>query len=265
MTPVRKAYIDGRYGQVHYRTCGEGAPLVLLHQSPLSGAMFDPAMPLLAAPGLRAIAIDTPGFGLSDPPPAPVGIVDYAEALATTLDALGLERVALLGHHTGASIATAFAVRHPDRVDRLILNGVPWLTDEQRAFFAGFRFGPLEPQPDGSHLVAAWSQRLAATPGWTELRAMHKHVVEMLAKNETYWWGFQAAFRYDIEADLMALRCSTLIFTNTGEDLYESSKRAAAARADFAYAELQGGTHDIVDEQPEAWAQVVADFTRARG
>jgi len=260
VTQVRRAYLDGRYGQVHYRECGDGVPLVLLHQSPLSGAMFDPALTRLAAAGLRAVAVDTPGFGLSDAPPEPVGIADYADALGSVLDAFGWESVRLLGHHTGASIAASFAARHPARVDRLVLNGVPLLTPEQLEHFRGFKFGPLLPQPDGGHLLAAWNQRLAATPGWTDLDAMHKHVVEMLAKNRTYWWGFKAALAYDIEPDLATIRCPTLIFTNSGEDLYDSSKRAHALRTDFGFAELEGGTHDIVDEQPDAWARVVAGF-----
>lgn len=254
----RRFYVDGRWGQVHARTAGAGAPLLLLHQSPLSGAMFAPALPLLT--GVEAVAIDTPGFGLSDSPPGPVAIEDYAEALLPVLDALGWARPHLLGHHTGAAIAAAFAARHPDRVARLVLNGVPLFSPEERAHFEGFRFGPLRPEPDGNHLLAAWNQRLAATPGWTDLDAMHGHVVAMLAVNRTYWWGFQAAMAYDIAPDLAAIRAPALILTNTGEDLYAASRRAAALRPDFAFVALDGGTHDIVDEQPAAWARAVSDF-----
>ena len=56
----------------------------------------------------------------------------------------------------------------------------------------------------------------------------------------------------------------TLMFTNTGEDLYESTRRAWQLRPDFfAYAELQGGTHDIVDEQPQAWVETIDRFLNA--
>lgn len=258
---IRKAYVDGRWGQVHVRdTGGRGVPLILLHQSPLSGAMFDPAMPLLAAAGIRAIAVDTAGFGMSDPPPAPASIPEHGNALARVLDALGLEAPAVLGHHTGAMIAASFAAQHPGRVSRLVLNGVPALSAAERAHFADFRFSALQPEADGSHLLAAWNQRLRASPGWTHLDAMHKHVVEMLAKNQTYWWGFTAALSHDMDPDLAAIRCPTLVFTNTGEDLYDSSKRVADAHPGWRFAALEGGTHDIVDEQPDAWAKVVADF-----
>lgn len=263
---MRMAYVDGRWGQIHLRRArpgGDGrARLLLLHQSPLSGAMFAPVLPLLAAQGFDAVAADTAGYGNSDPPSAGASITDHGDALGPVLDALGWERCHLLGHHTGAAIAAAFAARHPERIDRLVLNGVPLFTPEQLAFFQSFDFKPLLPEPDGSHLLAAWNQRLAATPGWTDLRAMHRHVTQMLAINESYHLGFEAALAHDVGPDLTAIRSPTLILTNSGEDLYQSSRRAAALRADFAFAALDGGTHDIVDEQPGRWTEIVADFLR---
>ncbi len=255
-----RRYIDGRWGQVHLLAAGDGPVLVLLHQSPLSGAMFAPALPLLAAAGLHAIAIDTPGFGASDPPPAPASIADHADALAALLPQLAAGPVHLLGHHTGAAIAAALAARHPGAVDRLILNGVPLFNAAERAHFAGFRFDPVVPRADGGHLTDAWAQRLRATPGWTDLAAMHRHVVTMLANPDRYHWGFEAAFAYDIAADLAAIQAPTLILTNTGEDLYDASCRTAALRPDWAFVALTGGTHDIVDEQPAAWVAAVANF-----
>ena len=256
-----RRYVDGRWGQVHIEEAGEGPPLVLLHQSPLSGGQFRPALPHLAQ-HFRVIAPDTPGFGASDAPPVPAGIDDHADALAGLLDGLGLARVHLLGHHTGAAIAAAFAVRHADRVDRLILNGVPLLTDEERAHFRTFRFAPLLPRADGRHLLDAWNQRLAATPGWTDLDAMHRHLATMLGNPERYYWLFEPVFAHDLAADLNVISAPTLVFSNSGEDLFEASQRAAAMRPDWSFAALKGGTHDIVDEQPEDWARVVSEFLR---
>lgn len=260
---IRRAYVDGPHGQIHLRLAGDGTPLLLLHQSPLSCGQFDAVLPLLAKRGFAAVAMDTPGFGQSDRPSAPVGISGYADSIPAVLGALGWNTAHILGHHTGASIAASFAARYPQLVNRLVLNGLALLSDEERAYFANFRFGPLEPQADGSHLLAAWNQRLAATPGWTHLTAMHRYVTEMLANPDHYHWGFTAAFAQDLTADLMAIAAPTLIFTNTGEDLYAASQRAHALRPDFAFAELEGGTHDIVDEQPEAWVDAVSAFLRA--
>jgi pimeloyl-ACP methyl ester carboxylesterase len=225
-----------------------------------SGDQFSAALPLLAERGFAVAAMDTPGFGLSDRPDAPVGIAGYAAAIPAVLDTLGWETAHVLGHHTGASIAASFAARNPERVRKLVLNGLALLSDEERAHFAQFRFAPLEPQADGSHLLAAWNQRLAASPGWTHLPAMHRYVTELLANPEHYFWGFEAAFSHDLATDLKAITSPTLVLSNTGEDLYAASQRAHSMRPDFAFAALNGGTHDIIDEQPDAWTEAVAKF-----
>ncbi len=248
---------------MHLTEAGDGPPVLLLHQSPLSGSQFLPALSLLADAGFQSVAVDTAGFGASDPPPAPQSLVDHAEALLPVLAALGADRAHLLGHHTGAGIAAAFAARHPGRVDRLILNGVPLFDAATRAHFAGFRFEALVPQADGSHLLAAWDQRLRASPGWSDIAAMHRHVATMLANPDRYHWGFDAAFGHDMAADLARIKVPTLILTNSGEDLYAASLAAAALRPDWAFTVLAGGTHDIVDEQPAAWAAAVAAFLAA--
>lgn len=260
---IVRRYIDGPYGQIHLRIAGTGKPLLLLHQSPLSGDQFRAVLPLLAAAGFCAVAMDTPGFGQSALPAEPIAIPGYADAVPAVLSALGWDRAHIVGHHTGASIAINLAARYPALIDRLVLNGVALLSDEDRAHFAQFRFAPLELKADGSHLLAAWNQRLSASTGWRDLAAMHRYVVEMLANPEAYHRGFTAAFAYDKSVDLMAITAQTLIFSNSGEDLYEASRRAHALRPDFAFAALDGGTHDIIDEQPEAWTAAVTAFLNA--
>ena len=56
------------------------------------------------------------------------------------------------------------------------------------------------------------------------------------------------------------------LLTNTGEDLYDATRRSRELRPQFfAYRELQGGTHDIVDEQPGPWVEAVTAFCRRHG
>ncbi len=259
---TRKGYADGPYGQVHFQALGDGVPLMLLHQSPSSSDMFAAAYPLLAAAGVRAIGVDSPGFGQSDPPPGTPTIAGYALAAAAVMDHLGIPQAAVLGHHTGASVAAELAMNAPERVTRLILNGPPLLTAEEiMAYRRALEASPLPPpQPDGSHLTALWERRLRFTPGWSSLAAMHAGVVQMLIAGHRGWDGFKAAFDYDIATALRRLRQPCLILTNTGDDLYVASRRARQLRPDFAWRELPGGTHDIVDEQPLAWSRAVVDF-----
>jgi hypothetical protein len=68
-----KGYVSTPMGQVHYRLvrASEGPVLVLLHQTPWSMNQYAEVQACLAAHGVSSLAIDTPGYGLSDPPPDP--------------------------------------------------------------------------------------------------------------------------------------------------------------------------------------------------
>ena len=73
----------------------------------------------------RIIAPDTPGYGLSEPfdEDAP-SLDDFAVAMIGFMDAMGLNRTALYGTHTGADIAMAMARRYPERFSCVVLDGV---------------------------------------------------------------------------------------------------------------------------------------------
>lgn len=258
---IRRGYLDAPHGQVHYEAGGDGGrPLLLLHQSPLSSRQFAPAYRALLAAGYHVVGIDMPGFGRSDPLPEPPTLADYAAAALATLDAFRWRRADVVGHHTGAVVGAQLAALHPSRVRRLVLNGFPLLSPEERAFFRSFAFGPPRIAADGTHLLDAWNRRLRASPGWTDVAAMHRHVVDGLVAERTNWKAFPLIVDADLDGLLRRIECPTLLFTNTGEDLYAATRRCRAVRPEFAYAELDGGTHDIVDEQPDAWVAAIDRF-----
>jgi pimeloyl-ACP methyl ester carboxylesterase len=261
VTP-RRGYLDGPFGQIHYRALGAGPPLILAHQSPSSSDMFRAGYGPLAALGLRVIGVDTPGFGNSDVPARRPSVEDYARVFPAVLDHFQLAAASFLGHHTGAMSVTEFAARHPARVTRLVLNGPPLFTAAERAERNARPAGPVPIEADGSHLARRFQGRVAATPGWTRLDAMHKNFLQTLWAGETFWYGHKAAYAYDMTEAFMTLAMPTLILTNTGDDIYHLAQRARGLRPDMAYVELAGGTHDIVDEQPEAWAAAVARFVK---
>jgi pimeloyl-ACP methyl ester carboxylesterase len=102
------------------RESGSGDPVVLLHGIGSSSASWVPLFSAL--PGFHLMAWDAPGYGESTPLAAKAPLAsDYASALADMLDALGLQRVFLVGHSLGALIAGAFAAKHPERVRALVL------------------------------------------------------------------------------------------------------------------------------------------------
>ena len=65
---------------------------------------------------------------------------------------------------------------------------------------------------------------------------------------------------YHHEHALPKLQHECLILANSGDAIYAQSLRAKEMCPDFTYAELEGGTIDIIDEQPDAWASEVAKF-----
>lgn len=257
---VRRGYFDGPTGQVHYRTTGSGEPVLFLHQSPLSSAQFLAVLDRFAARGFQPLAIDMPGFGMSDPAPEPVTLGSYVSAARAALDHFGWSRAPVVGHHTGAVIGALLAVADPGRVPRLVLNGFPLLTDAEREHFRSFYFGPTQPKEDGSHLLGAWANRLRSTPGWSDLALMHRYTIEALVSGATNWRAFPLIVDADLRGLLESIRVPTLLLTNTGEDLYEATQRSHAIRPDFAFAALEGGSHDIVDEQPAEWTNAVAQY-----
>lgn len=79
------------------------------------------------APRLDLVAPDLRGRGRSGALPGPAGLRQHADDLAASLDALGLDRVVVLGHSMGGLVSVVFADAHPDRVERLVLvdGGLP--------------------------------------------------------------------------------------------------------------------------------------------
>jgi pimeloyl-ACP methyl ester carboxylesterase len=123
--------IDTECGRVSTFEAGSGKPLVMLHGLGATKAEFLPTVPALAPNGFRTIAIDLPGFGDSGKPfPAAYDARFFARWVAATLDALGLDRTHLLGHSMGGRVALEVGMRHPDRIERLVLMtpSMAWLS-----------------------------------------------------------------------------------------------------------------------------------------
>lgn len=108
--------------QLHYAERGAGKPLVLLHGNGEDGSYFVHQMEYFAR-NYRVVALDTRGHGQSPRGEAPFTIAQFAEDLNGFLDQMGIARASLLGFSDGANIALQFALKYPERVERLILNG----------------------------------------------------------------------------------------------------------------------------------------------
>jgi pimeloyl-ACP methyl ester carboxylesterase len=123
-SPARSRHIDLRSGRrVHVIEAGEGPPVLLLHGSATSSLSLLPVMGHLK--GVRAVAVDRPGFGLSEPARVPrERLRDAAvEFVDQVLGELGLETSALAGNSMGGTWAFWYALARPERVRRLVLLG----------------------------------------------------------------------------------------------------------------------------------------------
>ena len=110
----------------NYLEAGSGEPLVFIHGSGpgvTAYANWRLSMPLLAD-RFHCYAPDMVGFGFTERPDGiTYGLQVWVDQVLGFLDALGLEKVSLVGNSFGGAIALRFAVDHPDRVDRLVLMG----------------------------------------------------------------------------------------------------------------------------------------------
>ena len=121
--PLSQEYVDAAGVRTRILRAGRrGAPpLVLLHGT--TGHVETYARNLAAhAEHFDCIAIDMKGHGFTAKPAGDYEIVDYANHVADTLDALGLDRVLMSGQSLGGWVAARFALMHPHRVARLCLN-----------------------------------------------------------------------------------------------------------------------------------------------
>jgi pimeloyl-ACP methyl ester carboxylesterase len=156
-TQAYRGYAGDPGAQLHYRALGEGPPVFLLHASPLSSAFMLGQMQALADAGFCAIALDTPGYGQSDPlPQTPTNLGDYAKAFLAGIDALSIDKFGLYGTATGAQLALAIARSAPDRVARMVLDNCALFTPENIAAWEPEYFPDLSPQADGSHMAKVW-------------------------------------------------------------------------------------------------------------
>jgi len=120
--PVQTTEVAGTtVSWVDTGTVSEQTPLVLMHGLSASVGFWEHQLPDLAT-DRRILALDLPGYGRSGRPDAPYTPPWFAGVIVDWLDALGLDRVVLVGHSMGGQIALTMALDHPDRVQALVLS-----------------------------------------------------------------------------------------------------------------------------------------------
>lgn len=260
--PVRRAFVDGRFGQIHLRRAGPAEsphpPLICFHQSPNAGSNFTLFLGEMGRDRL-AIAPDTPGFGESDGPPEPPEITDYAGAMADVIDALELDDpIHLLGYHTGVLIAAELALLRPTPIRRLVLIGIPVFNDEERAAFEKTPW-PVPFKEDGASLVEEWNRLLHWRGPGDELPTLRRFFTEKQRAGECAWWGARAVFRHDTR-DVLPRLSQPILAVRAHDDLWESMPRAKDLIAPVDWIDLPGHRHGMFDVIPDELAAITRRF-----
>lgn len=261
MGQIQKGYVDGPFGQIHFRRLGDGSPLILCHQGMTSSEMFMAAMRPLAARGIMAIAIDTPGYGMSDRPRHSASIEDYASIIGPVMDHFGLNSFSLFGHHTGAYIACHFAHQNPDRVRNVILGAPAVFHDENGAPFREFP-PPVLPdvKRDGSHIMRLWERRLSYTRGRDDLDLAHRYFCTSLMNWDALFDGNMAALDYKIRPALESFKMPTMLLSGEADDQAVFHDMIRDIRPDFRFVTIPDASGYVVDEKTEEWVNHIVDF-----
>jgi pimeloyl-ACP methyl ester carboxylesterase len=278
---ARSRYFEVAGGRrIHAIETGDGTPLVLLHGSGPTALQFLPLLERLS--DVRAIAVDRPGFGLSEPiePPS----VDYRQAAVESvnriLDGLGLTETALLGNSTGGTWALWYAMAHRERVTGLVLVGASPLLPGTRVpppmlgvATPGAGPPPEMPPPSTESVIhsmtifgegdtiARYPEQLEAmvAAGYDQLLDGAR-LAELRALIAPTGWQPALAVRPD---ELRAVTVPTLLIWGEQDPLGGADAAAtAAATIPHARLELLPAGHAPWLGHPERVAAIVGDFVR---
>jgi pimeloyl-ACP methyl ester carboxylesterase len=193
----------GQYAEVnginlYYEIHGAGRPLVLLHGGLGSGEMFGPVMPQLTEHH-RVVAPDLQGHGRTADIDRPLDIRLMADDIAALIDHLGLDKPDVVGYSLGGGVAFQVAVRHPDKVHRLVMvsanvrrDAIPAVMLEQQAQVSGAAVDFLKDTP-----MYQLYQRVAPRP--EDFPRLLDKIGESMSKD------------FDFSEDVRGLKVPTLI------------------------------------------------------
>ena len=211
---INRAFTRIKEGEIHYRYAGADSDeiLYMIHSSPASSVILLPLIEQMSS-SFKVIAPDTLGFGDSVVPTEDwPSAGDYADSVIRVMDSLGIESCHFFGSHTGAHIASEVAIKHPDRVRKLVLDGIAMFSDEERKEYLEHYAPEVSPDEFGQHLVWAWnfvrdqfiyfpyfkktSEHQRTEVSMPPPEFINKLVLEVLKGLSTYHKGYHAAFTH---------------------------------------------------------------------
>jgi 3-oxoadipate enol-lactonase len=255
--------------EVYYEIHGEGPPLVLV-----MGIGYDSALwTLQQVPALstcfRVIILDNRDVGRSSTVSHSYTIADMADDLAGLVDALGIERTHVLGLSMGAMIAQEFALRHANRLDRLVLTGSG--AAPARSAVDPIRIWSWVKANDATGEVFVGQQLISLfSTAFLRNRQAVQQTSALLAANpypmtpEAYQRQAQAYLKFDSLDRLGGITAPTLVIVGE-QDLVTPPWIArevadAILGARFEVIRGEGASHVVPIERPDEFNQLVSNF-----
>lgn len=232
--------------EVGYWEAGSGPPLVMLPGS--AGLDFSVAMDLLAL-DFRVIALDPPGWGNAPDTGRVNTRRELAEQMAGAVEAIGIERYALVGTSMGGSVALFMALSHPERLSAVVLDGP-----------IEFR-GNGHTRPRDPRAWAAGARRHAERRPWADKAFFDD---QMRRRTRRFESGYETGPDFDHE---LAERCKTielpvlvLYGSDDGVILPSCGREYKNLIVNCEFIVVYDSNHDIQGDRPEAYAELVKDF-----
>lgn len=221
--------------QLHYTCVGDGPVLILLHGNGEDSSFFESQIEEFSQ-DFCVCAIDTRGHGLSPRGEAPFTLEQFARDLLNWMDEQEIAEADLLGFSDGANIAMLFALQHPERVRRLILNS-----------------GNLHPQGLKRFLTRSIQQDYRAACRRDDPEAYRqRELLELMIREP-----------HIPPAELARLTMPTLVIAGDLDIIKpEHTRLIARSIPNARYAVIPGG-HDIANRQAPAFNAVVRTFFAA--
>lgn len=268
-------FIEVPGGRLFVADDGDGPALLLIHAGICDSRAWDPMVPGLAAAGYRVIRYDARGFGRSET--EDVAFSNRAD-VAAILDALGVERAALVGNSRGGVIAFDTAIERPDRVVAVVgigaglggFEGEP--TPEERAMFEELERHEEAADPDVDAIVDFDIRLWVAGPHQPVERVDPALValvrdMDRLANDRTRPRGRPIPLQPVANGRLAELRCPVLAIAG-GLDVSDVAQTARHLETEVPGARaviLPGVAHLIGMEAPGVVNELIVDFLRPLG
>jgi len=242
-----------------------GPPVLLLHGYTDSSRVWTILAPQLMR--YRLIVPDQRGHGGSDAPACCYGMSQYADDARLLLDALNVERAAVVGHSMGSLVAQVMAAEHPGRVSRIVLIGSTALPAVHRGNWMWTEISALRtPIASNAEFLRAWGPRSSPTPVNPGLLPYYEPEI---AATPPHVWRAVLRELLDVPIGRYApdVRAPVLILSGGRDEIFPAEHHRAlvaaypGAQADV-FPELG---HNLVLERPHEVGPVLVRFLESQG